>query len=178
MTEQLQYYRYVGKKDGVPCCGKIQAETPDEAKERLSRMGIEFVAFGDGDAKIQPAKPAVPASFPPPPAPPFPPPQSFMAPLVKGADGDPGLSQPARASVMKTIEILSKPLDREQDHPIARRQTFLVGEPALLDAQVEKYLAKMNGVVVHLVMHPDTQGKLKVAMVIEHDMEVKHGKSS
>lgn len=175
----MSYFRYVGRNDkNQSLVGKIQAADVDEAKVRLERMGITVEKFGDDNAPIAPvlnpeeANPAVSPSHqdtkkPAPAAPEKselpPPPKANIPTLI--APPNPV----SEARVSDTIGALSRVAQKGLGKPPSgRRQTFVFGDAESMGRQLEEMLAR-NGQVIHMSMCADLNGKLKIAVVVEHD---------
>lgn len=183
----MSYYRYTGVQEGKKVTGKIQAATVDEASQRLKRMGISVEKFND-DAEIAPVinSAATPASvekdwqsFLPPHARteqvsrPIPAVQSAAAVAVPQAPAPvASVSVPpsieAQTRVSDTIGAMAKAVHKEM-RP-RRKHSYLFGDAETMNQRVDDLLARGNGEVIHMAMSPDVHGKLRLAMVVEHDV--------
>ena len=193
----MSYYRYTGIQDGRKVTGKIQAATVDEASQRLKRMGISVEKFND-DAEIAPVintgkTPAAgaeewqsylpehaknqnlnqPKSMPVPAAAAVP---VKSDPIQAVSVGAPPPSLESQTRVNDTINAMAKASSKEvkgMAGPL-RRQTYLFGDADTMNQKVDDLLGRCHGQVISMSMSPDVHGKLRVAMVIEHDvMEAK-----
>jgi hypothetical protein len=193
----MQFYKYVGKNSsGETVRGKIQASEQVEARERLRRMGIAVERFGEEESSEPeiPYAPADPskvfgttgkaaestgaAKSEAKPQPPASPPATVLPPKPTAAPVPPATTpaptQDSQTRLSETVEAMSKA--RLQPMVKRRKQKLILGEPPMVAEESNRLLEKCDGSVVHLAMHTDAQGRLKIAVVIEYDAQVKESK--
>ena len=186
-----EFYTYMGKNaSGEAVRGKIQAADATEAKERLKRMGISLEKFGEDvttpDVPYQlaadPSKvfgsgkaaesPKASQSVPAVPQPPTQPSPPTKAPMTNPpAPPAPPPAPDSQTRLFETVEAMSKA--RVQATVKRRKQKFIFGEMPFVSEEVNKLIEKADGTVIHMAMQTDAQGKLKMAIVMEYDAQVK-----
>ena len=195
----MEFYRYAGKNAaGEAVRGKIQAENAIEAKKRLERMSIVVERFGEeateepdvpyrladdpskvfGTGKVAGSPGIAKSPQPPAPTPPSQPPArnptippAVIAPMPATM---PAPTPDSQTRLSETVEAMSR--SRLPQTVKRRRQKFVLGETQFVSEEVNKLLEKFDGSVLHLAMNTDAQGKLKIAVVVEYDVQVKESK--
>jgi len=163
-------WNYTAKIMGKQVRGMVMAETEAEARTRLLDMGIEVQeVFMEGKPNpnqaggLAPSLPPILSGTPQE----VPPTQESQARIEQSIEAMKNTSEVAHSVAPK--ELRSAPAKARVDGK--RRQSILLDEFPQVRAQAEELLSSLNGVVAHARMCVDAKGKIKILLVVEHDVK-------
>jgi len=142
-------FAYSGNSNGKMIQGFINGDDSLDALTRLTRLGIVDPKLLDENEG-----------------------RSMVSQVQAAAAANP--IDPATKSVTDSITAVAKQAIRTSESLRAktRRQSLLVGHEKDVRPRLEGLLNSRNGVVSQMTMHPDGHGKMVLAMIVEHDLEV------